>query len=151
MKNLIIIVVGALMLVAILFSCRQTVSLPETKNENNISVLCVDSLKGKYLPVELDWNERILAVFIDNANTCEITIGYITAKFSALSTFAHRKVLLIGKNGHWDINRRDIFVFNDGLRMKLVPSYPVNSASPMPPISKPDKRLHPVDEVPARQ
>ena len=150
MKNLIIILAGAFMLIVTLFSCKNGNSQIFEKGENSVAVINVDSLKGKYLPIALDWNERILAVFIENDNTCELTIGYITAKFSALSTFAHRKIILVGENGHWDKKMYDTFEFADGLRMKLIPSYPANSTSPISPIPQPDKKLSPVEEVPLR-
>ncbi len=153
MKNLIIIVVGAIALIASLFACQKSQSAKTESNacENNvITEISVDSLQGNLIPVQVDWNERILTLFVADDHTCELLIGYQTPKYSSFANVAHRKVVLVGKLGYWDKKAPSVFVFDNGKRAKLVPAYPANSTAPMPKQPRTDKPLRAVEELPLR-
>ena len=154
MKNLSIIVMVAIALVASLFACQkdnETKVYVNTYENSVITEINVDSLQGAYIPIQLDWNERVLASFLTDDYTCELLVGYRMPKHSAITNFAHRKILVIGHSGHWDRKSQSIFVLKNGKGMRLVPSYPPNSASPMPRKPFTDKPLKAAEEVPLRK
>lgn len=153
MKNLSVIILGAFALVFILFACQNKA----TKNVNDsscsesiVSKISIDSLQGEFVPVPLDWNEVVLALFISDEQTCELLVGYRVPKYSAIATFAHRKIVVVGANGCWNRKMQTVFVTSDGRNMKLVPAYPPNSVSPMPNKPFKDKPLKTSEQVPLR-
>lgn len=153
MKNLIIIVLVAIALIASLFACQKDTKAKVDVNtcENSvITEINVDSLQGTLIPVQLDWNERVLASFIADDHTCELLVGYITPKYSAIANFAHRKIIVFGKSGHWDRKLQSAFNFDDGKRANLVPAYPANTVSPLPKKPVHDEPLKTAKELPLR-
>lgn len=150
MKNLSIIIVGAFVLLFILFACQNEANNLKNNSyaESVVSQLIVDSLQSEFIPVSLEWNEVVLALFIVDDQTCELLVGYRTSKYSAIATFAHRKIVVIGTNGYWNRKAQTIFVTKDGRNMKLVPAYPPNSVSPMPKKPFADKPLQAAEPLP---
>ena len=151
MKNLSIIVLMAIALVASLFSCQKDKKAKVDVNTYENSVITeinLDSLQGNLIPVHLDWNERVLASFIADDHTCELLVGYITPKYGIIANFAHRKIIVFGKSGHWDRKRQSAFNFDDGKRASLVSSYPANTVSPLPKKPVHDEPLKTAKELP---
>ena len=151
MKKLFFIVLGASALVFILFACHndKTNKIENITYEKSVvSVVNVDGLNDKRIPVQLGRNERILASFINDDYTCELLVGYITPKYNVVSNFSHRKIIVTGKSGHWDRKKQTTFVFNNGKQANIVPIYQTNEILPMAKQPLNDNPLEIAEELP---
>ena len=115
--------------VALLFVCALTCQNnkePEPSFTSKSAVIRIDSIKENYFPVQLEWDERVLASFVVNDSICELLIGFANSNSRTLETKAHRKIILLGINGHWDKKTHKYFFFNNGKELKIALSYPTN-------------------------